>query len=1257
MAINSEMILIWVKSKMLHGMKRIISNVMLVAAAAMAFFACQKQETFISDASQERLLTITSEKPTFVDKSRTEWNGETIQWSVGDRISVAYTLDGVWKGQYKDGEGYTIPKLYKSKQLGDDTEVANFDVSVDFKGADASAKGKYVFYGVYPAPQATDFPNAPEATLEVPKTQTPEPNSFDGNSDLMIGVSVDEYSVWPTENVSMLWTRLVAHANITLKALNGADASEQVLSIKLTAQDDAKLVGNVEVNLLNNEVRKDNASNVIELNGSNLAIDEDRNIEFWACLLPEKLTSLTVVVETNKATYTRDITGISNKTFTQNARNTLAINMSTAERVEKVATAYYEKVTSQLEDWSGKYLIVFGNNAHATQDNKDLKATVTVAIEGDKIAASDDYANAVMTVTKVGSKYNMSFANGKYLAVKHNSTSSSSDPFELDFEYTDAGVKISGEAINNNVTSTYFLYKNDNNGNPLYRFYVDKSGNDDYAFPTLYRLSESNEGGGETPEQPTTPVLTVEPSVIEVEAVGGDEEVTYTVTNSVDEGVVTATTDVDWISNFEYTVANKVTFSVKENTTAIARTATITLAYTGAESKTVTVKQAAASQGGGSEGGETTETWTLVTDASTLAVGDKIVIVASGNNNYALGPQANSNRTGKSVTKSGNTVEISDEIQVIELQTGSAPETFAFYTGEAGYLYAASSSANQLKTKTELDANGSWSVSIASDGLATVTANGDKTRNLMRFNPNNGGSPLFACYASTSTTGVLVSIYKLVGGSSEGGGETPEPKVLESIAVSGATTNYVVGNEFKKPTVTAKYNDATTADVTASATFSGYDMAVAGTYTVTVSYTEGEETVTATYQITVVESQNLPEGIASIKSKATSTNDTEFAVVLTDAVVTYVSGSNAYIEDAEAGILIYKSGHGLAAGDKLNGVVSGKVKLYKNLREITSIDYSEATRTTGADVPVTVLTLAQLNADGAYDKYENMRVKVTDATVSETRRISQGDQTYALYFKGQSLTGFDLYNIIDVIGYPSKFDDAIQFNVWENAVVKGATKTTITGISDVTVKVNETTVINAVASSGAKVTYVSGNSAIATVDEDGTVTGVAEGETTITVSVPAYNGYPAAEEVCNVTVTAASQGGGDEPEQPTTSTASIDFTKLYTSNTTLTGLSFDIGDATLTFGSTGNTKPQYYANGTAVRFYGNNEMTISSSKKIVKIVFTFTTKPTSSNSSFTPGSFDYNTSTWTGETTSILIKNTASSGHWRFSKIEVTYQD
>ena len=614
MAINSEMILIWVKSKMLHGMKRISSNVMLVAAAATAFFSCQKQETFISDASQERLLTITSEKPTFVDKSRTEWNGETIQWSAGDKISVAYTLGGVWKGQYKeDEEVYTIPKLYKSKQLGDDTEVANFDVSVDFNGADASAEGEYVFYGVYPAPQETDFPNAPYATLEVPKTQTPEPNSFDGDSDLMIGVSVDEYSVWPKENVSMLWTRLVAHANITLKALNGADASEQVLSIKLTAQADAKLVGNLEVNLLNKEVAIGNASNVIELKGSNLAIDKDRNIEFWACLLPETLTSLTAVVETNKATYTRDITRISKTlTFTNNARNTLAIDMSTAERVEKVATAYYEKVTSQLEDWSGKYLIVFGNNAHATlENNKDLKATVVVAIEDDKIAASADYASAVMTVTKSGEKYNMSYPDGKYFAMTHNSSSSSTSAFDLEFIYTDNGVKIIGyvEAKENN----YILY---NNNDQYYRCYVDKEGQSGYYLPTLYRLSESNEGGGETPEQPTTPVLTVNPQVLEVEAAGGAEEITYSVENPVEGTSVDPSTKAKWITDLT-TSEGKITFNVEENIETAERIATITLSYGDATPVDVTVKQA----GKASEGGETVSVIDILTRETTRVSG------------------------------------------------------------------------------------------------------------------------------------------------------------------------------------------------------------------------------------------------------------------------------------------------------------------------------------------------------------------------------------------------------------------------------------------------------------------------------------------------------------------------------------------------------------------------------------------------------------------------------------------------------------
>ena len=79
-------------------------------------------------------------------------------------------------------------------------------------------------------------------------------------------------------------------------------------------------------------------------------------------------------------------------------------------------------------------------------------------------------------------------------------------------------------------------------------------------------------------------------------------------------------------------------------------------------------------------------------------------------------------------------------------------------------------------------------------------------------------------------------------------------KSLSSIALSGSyPTSFYTGDTFSHDgmTVTATYDDTTTADVTSSATFSGYNMSTAGNQTVTVSYTEGGVTKTATYGITV----------------------------------------------------------------------------------------------------------------------------------------------------------------------------------------------------------------------------------------------------------------------------------------------------------------------------------------------------------------------------------------------------------------------
>ena len=156
--------------------------------------------------------------------------------------------------------------------------------------------------------------------------------------------------------------------------------------------------------------------------------------------------------------------------------------------------------------------------------------------------------------------------------------------------------------------------------------------------------------------------------------------------------------------------------------------------------------------------------WVLVTDASTLKVGDEIVIVAA-EYNYALSTTQNGNNRGQAeITKnSDNTLTINDSVQVLTLKNGKVSGTYAFYTG-SGYLYAASSSSNYLRTETTLSDNSSWDISI-SNNVATLVAQGTNTRNTMQYNKT---SSLFACYGSESQKALSIYI------------RTLETKVVES---------------------------------------------------------------------------------------------------------------------------------------------------------------------------------------------------------------------------------------------------------------------------------------------------------------------------------------------------------------------------------------------------------------------------------------------------------------------------------------------
>ena len=226
---------------------------------------------------------------------------------------------------------------------------------------------------------------------------------------------------------------------------------------------------------------------------------------------------------------------------------------------------------------------------------------------------------------------------------------------------------------------------------------------------------------------------------------------------------------------------------------------------------------------------ETTQTATLVTDASTLKVGDEIVIAAKGAD-YALGTnQKTNNRAAAAVTKDGNKLKLGTTVQKLTLEKGKKDNTFAFATG-SGYLYAASSDKNHLKTESKLSDNSSWSVAIA-DGAATVIAQGSNTRNIMRYNPNTGkGDPLFACYKSGQQDIAIYKIETVPAPSNKVAPPTATPaagavekgtKVTFSCTTADATILYKTTGEYIEYTEPVEVTEAVT--FTVKATKDGMD--------------------------------------------------------------------------------------------------------------------------------------------------------------------------------------------------------------------------------------------------------------------------------------------------------------------------------------------------------------------------------------------------------------------------------------------------
>lgn len=225
----------------------------------------------------------------------------------------------------------------------------------------------------------------------------------------------------------------------------------------------------------------------------------------------------------------------------------------------------------------------------------------------------------------------------------------------------------------------------------------------------------------------------------------------------VPEAVVATMADNDY-AKFEYDGGNSATVTFDtENTTTDAREAVVTFTY-GMTDVVVVAEQGInpANKRG----------YELVIDASTLAVGDEVIIVAKNADRALACPTKTSDTKFPSavIEKTGNVIyDIEDAgVQTFTLMSGNSDGTMSFeftYNNTVYYPYYSSG----LKMRTSINDAASWAININEDGEALISTVSSSSTYLIKFNSATS-SLTFTCYkdsvANATKAENAVAIYK-----------------------------------------------------------------------------------------------------------------------------------------------------------------------------------------------------------------------------------------------------------------------------------------------------------------------------------------------------------------------------------------------------------------------------------------------------------------------------------------------------------------
>lgn len=411
--------------------------------------------------------------------------------------------------------------------------------------------------------------------------------------------------------------------------------------------------------------------------------------------------------------------------------------------------------------------------------------------------------------------------------------------------------------------------------------------------------------------------------------------------------------------------------------------------------------------------------------------------------------------------------------------------------------------------------------------------------------------------------------------------------------------------------------------------------------------------------------------ISDIKAAYNGSSATEFSIALSGALVTYVSGSNFYLEDATGAILGYTSGHGLQAGDMVSGTISGKVTKYQGNFEITNFDKTMATITGGNTVTPTEVPIATLAANFA--DYESKYVQVSNVTVASVsgKNITLSEDGSVIIYSNQNGTLPTASTVINVRGLVTYYNATKEVKFFSIANDLDIVSTG-GGSGPATVTFSQPT--GAAATAGCSFTVSAGGSVISS------GANVASG-TTVTLTATAGTGYDFTSwTVTGATVVSATAGtttftmgtspvtisatftpasGGGSSTVASVNIGTYASSNSWTNSTKYTSLSID-SNVTATVSGGGNTG-KYYTDGNQWRMYQseNASITINAGKKTitsVTITYAVTNGGTLKNGTATVSSGAAQSPNASSVTYTVGNTGTKTNGQVRITAISVSYQ-